>query len=208
MKNNTKNVTLENQIDNSTELKILEKKDLTSSNTEKSTFDSFLVDTNKTENIAKEDRNAEQTEKTGEKLTKKQEFINFLIFTLFSISAGIIQFVTFTLLFEVAKLWYWPCYLFALILSVIYNFTVNRKFTFKSATNIPIAMLKVLGYYVVFTPLSTWWGDALTKCGWNEYVILLGTMVINMITEFLFCRYFVYNNSINTKINKKSYSKK
>lgn len=93
---------------------------------------------------------------------------------------------------------YWPAYLIALLVSVLYNFTLNRRFTFKSAANIPIAMIKVLMYYAVFTPLSTWWGDALTAIGWNDYIVLAGTMIINFVTEFLYCRFFVYRNSIYT----------
>lgn len=131
-------------------------------------------------------------------LSTKQNTVQFLKFTLFSISAGIIQTVSFTLLNELTPFAYWPSYLIALILSVLYNFTVNRRFTFKSVANIPIAMLKVTGYYCVFTPLSTWWGDYLTKIGWNDYLVLAGTMIINFITEFLFCRFVVYRNSIDT----------
>jgi hypothetical protein len=59
-------------------------------------------------------------------------------------------------------------------------------------------MMKVIGYYLVFTPLSTWWGNALDVIGWNEYLILAITMVLNFITEFLFTRFVVYRNSINT----------
>lgn len=129
---------------------------------------------------------------------KKQEFIRFIKFVLCSISAGVIQTVTFTLLNEIAKFKYWPAYLIALVLSVVWNFTANRKFTFKSANNIPVAMTKVALFYVVFTPLSTWWGDALTNIGVNEYIVLIGTMVINFITEFLYQRFFVFKNSINT----------
>lgn len=132
------------------------------------------------------------------KLSKKQNAIQFFKFTLFSISAGLIQIGSFTLLNELAGLPYWPCYLFALILSVIYNFTINRRFTFKSTANYPLAMMKVFGYYCVFTPLSTWWGDALTDIAWNDYVVLIGTMAINFITEYLFTRYVVYRHSINT----------
>lgn len=136
--------------------------------------------------------------KTGVSLSTKENIIQFLKFTLFSISAGIVQAVSFAILNELTSFTYWPSYLIALILSVLYNFTVNRKLTFKSANNIPIAMLKVTGYYLVFTPLSTWWGDYLTKIGWNDYFVLVGTMLINFVTEFLFCRFVVYRNSINT----------
>ncbi|OQB20702.1 MAG: GtrA-like protein [Firmicutes bacterium ADurb.Bin182] len=133
-----------------------------------------------------------------EKLTGKQNIVQILKFTVFSASAGIIQFVSFTLMNEIFKLPYWPSYLIALMLSVLYNFTLNKRFTFKSAANVPIAMLKVAGFYLVFTPLSTWWGDALTGIGWNEYIVLLGTMLVNLACEYLFCRFFVYKGSMNT----------
>ena len=140
------------------------------------------------------------------KLTKKQEIINFIKFALFSISAGVIQIVAFTicseLIFHDAGNDYGVSYFIALFLSVLWNFTFNRKFTFKSAKNVPVAMLMVLGFYVVFTPLSIWWGVALTKAGWNEYLVLFFTMVINLALEFLYARYVVYRNSINTAVKK------
>ena len=132
------------------------------------------------------------------RLSKRQNIIQFLKFTVFSISAGIIQFASFTLMTECFHFKYWPSYLIALILSVLYNFTINRRYTFKSAANIPKAMLMVIGYYCVFTPLSTLWGDYLTGVKWNYYVVLIGTMIINFVTEFLFCRFVVYGKSINT----------
>jgi putative flippase GtrA len=128
----------------------------------------------------------------------RQNIVQFFKFTLFSISAGIVQTVSFSIMDLLTPFTYWPCYLVALILSVLYNFTVNRRFTFKSVANIPIAMLKITGYYCVFTPLSTWWGDYLTRNGWNDYLVLGGTMLVNFITEFLFSRFVVYRNSINT----------
>lgn len=128
------------------------------------------------------------------KLSTKENFIQFLKFTMFSISAGVIQIISFTTLNELTNFPYWPSYLIALTLSVIYNFTLNRRFTFKSANNIPIAMMMVLGYYCVFTPLSTWWGDALSRGGMNEYIILIATMLIN----FVFTRFVVFRKSINT----------
>ncbi len=143
--------------------------------------------------------NSENKSKSGKtKLTPKQTAIQVVKFVFFSAGAGIIQFVTFTLLNEVFKLEYMFCYLTALVLSVLYNFTFNRKFTFKSAANIPIAMLKVAAFYCVFTPLSTWWGTALTNAGVQEYLVLAGTMIINLVSEFLYCRFVVYRKSINT----------
>ncbi len=138
-------------------------------------------------------------ENSSQKLTKKQTLVQTIKFALFSVSAGLIQTVTFTLLNEIAHLKYWPSYLTALILSVLWNFTFNRKFTFKSATNIPIAMLKVAGFYCVFTPLSTWLGNICAETyGVNEYIVLAVTMITNLVTEYLFCRFVVYRNSMNT----------
>lgn len=130
----------------------------------------------------------------------RDNYLQMIKFTLFSLSAGIFQILSFTFLFEVIGFIYWPSYLVALTLSVLWNFTLNRKFTFKSASNIPIAMSKIAFFYLVFTPLSTWWGDALTKLNYNEYLILAVTMVSNLILEFLYTKYYVYRHSINTAI--------
>jgi putative flippase GtrA len=130
----------------------------------------------------------------------KKELFRTLKFTLFSASAGIIQVLSFTLLNEILHLEYWFSYLVALVLSVLWNFTLNRKYTFRSAANVPIAMLKVAAYYAVFTPLSTWWTAWLTgaNVGWNEYIVLVMTMIVNFATEFLYDRFFVFGKSIDT----------
>lgn len=133
--------------------------------------------------------------------------IQFIKFTLFSATAGIIQVASFSLLSELAHFPYWPAYLIALILSVIYNFTINRKLTFRSTTHYARAMLKIFGYYLVFTPLSTWWGDRLTSLDWNPYVVLIGTMLINFITEFLFSRFVVFRGTIDSIDRVKAESK-
>ncbi len=133
-----------------------------------------------------------------QKLTGRQKTWQFVKFALFSASAGIIQALAFTLLNEMTRLPYWPSYLIALVLSVVWNFTVNRRYTFKSTANIPKAMMLVFAYYVAFTPLSTWWGDALTKIGWDEYIVLGGTMIVNFATEFLFQSKVVFQKSMNT----------
>ena len=129
---------------------------------------------------------------------KKKEFWRTIKFTLFSISAGIIQTVAFELLDKVARLDYWISYLAALILSVLWNFTLNRKFTFYSAGNVPVAMLKVALFYLVFTPLSTWWGHALTGIGWNNDLVFVGTMLINFVTEYLYDRFVVFGKPLDT----------
>ncbi len=130
----------------------------------------------------------------------KKELLRTLKFVLFSISAGLIQVVSFTLMEEVLHLPHWLSYLVSLVLSVLWNFTLNRKFTFYSASNVPIAMLKVAGFYLVFTPLSTWWTAELTgpEIGWNEYLVLALTMIVNFVTEYLFQRFVVFGKSIDT----------
>ena len=103
-----------------------------------------------------------------------KEFVRVLKFTFFSISAGLIEMGSFALLNEFTYLPYWPCYLIALCLSVLWNFTLNRKFTFQSAANVPVAMAKVAAYYVVFTPLSTLLGNYLAgSLAWNEYLVTI-----------------------------------
>ena len=134
---------------------------------------------------------------------RKKELIRAVKFTLFSISAGIIQVLSFTLMNEVFAWSYRVCYFTALVLSVLWNFTLNRNITFRSASNVPIAMLKVAGFYLVFTPLSTWAGGALTEFGWNEYLVLALTMITNFVTEFLFDRFIVFGDSIDTAAKKK-----
>ena len=119
-------------------------------------------------------------------------------FTLFSVSAGVIQIVSFTLLNELLTMPYWPAYLISLVLSIIWNFTFNRRYTFKSAANVPVAMAKVFGFYVVFTPLSTWLGQLAETAGVNEYIVLAVTMIANFVLEFLFCKFVVYRNQEDT----------
>ena len=129
---------------------------------------------------------------------KRKELIRTLKFTLFSISAGLIQEGTFLLMYNVLHWDYWPSNLISLVLSVVYNFTVNRKFTFHSAANVPVAMAKVFGYYCVFTPLSTIGGEWLVKqCGWNGNLVQILTMLLNFVTEFLFTRFVVYGKQVD-----------
>ena len=132
------------------------------------------------------------------KKEKKTEFWRIVKFLFFSVSAGLIQIVSFTFLNELTDWSYWPCYLISLILSIVWNFTLNRKFTFKSAANVPVAMLKVLAYYAVFTPITTIGGNYLSETLlWNEYLVTAMNMVLNFVTEYLFQRFVVFRNSID-----------
>ncbi len=131
---------------------------------------------------------------------KRKELLRAVKFALFSASAGLIEMGVFALLNEITPWSYWPCYLIALVLSVLWNFTLNREFTFHSAANIPLAMLKVALYYAVFTPLSTLAGNWLAEdLGWNEYLVTALNMLVNFVTEFLYQRFFVFGRSIDTK---------
>lgn len=132
-------------------------------------------------------------------MQKKKELLRSLKFLLFSVSAGVIQILTFTLLNELARLPYWLSYLLALVLSVVWNFTLNRRYTFQSASNVPVAMLKVAAFYLVFTPASTWLEHVLTgSSGWNEYLVTAVNMVLNFVLEFLYDRFFVFRNTLDT----------
>ena len=129
-----------------------------------------------------------------------KELIRTIKFTLFSISAGAIQFGVFALLYDLLKLPYWPSYLTGLVLSVIWNFTLNRNFTFNSANNVPKAMTQVFLFYLVFTPVSTYLGNTLEASGWNGNIVTLIMMVLNFVTEYLYDRFYVFRDSIDTKV--------
>ena len=128
----------------------------------------------------------------------RKELLRAVKFTLFSISAGVIEIVSFSLLTELTVLPYWPCYLIALVLSVLWNFTFNRRYTFRSAGNVPKAMALVAVYYCVFTPLSTLGGNFLANLGWNEYLVTGLNMVVNFVTEFLYDKYVVFRGTVDT----------
>lgn len=130
---------------------------------------------------------------------EKKEILRAVKFTLFSISAGLIEIGSFALLNEIFHLDYWVSYLTALTLSVLWNFTLNRNFTFKSAGNVPKAMLKVALFYLVFTPITTWLEHYLTSLGWNEYLVTGINMVLNFVLEYFYQKYYVFKDSIDTK---------
>lgn len=130
---------------------------------------------------------------------KKKEAIRAIKFALFSVSAGIIEVLAFTLLTSLTNWPYWPRYLIALVLSVIWNFTLNRRYTFRSANNVPIAMLKIFAFYLVFTPTTTLLGNYLAEtCGWNDYLVTGLNMALNFVTEFLYDRFFVFGKTLDT----------
>ena len=153
----------------------------------------------------------ENEKKQLTKEEKRREIFRAVKYTLFAASAGIIEFGSFTLLTLIPELnpelnhsIYWIPALISLVLSVIWNFTFNRRYTFQSANNIPVAMLKVLAYYVVFAPLSIWLAQMylIDTLEWNEFLVKAIVMLVNFITEFLYQRFFVFRDSLDTRIKK------
>lgn len=142
-----------------------------------------------------EDYQAEQEKKDA----KREELKRTVKFVLFSISAGAIELGTFTVMYELLHWEYWVAYLIALVLSVVWNFTLNREFTFRSANNVPVAMLKVAAYYAVFTPATTLLGNYLEgTCGWEGTLVTILNMLLNFVTEYLYDRFVVFGKSIDT----------
>ena len=130
----------------------------------------------------------------------RKELLRKIKFTLFSISAGIIEIGIFTLLEKFTNFSYWACYLPALVASVIWNFTLNREYTFKSTVNIPKAMTLVFLFYLVFTPTSTIIGNYLAEeLHWNDFIVTGLNMLANFILEYLYDKYIVFRGNIDTK---------
>ena len=140
----------------------------------------------------------QKNRKLGYIVKDKKQLWQAVKFTLFSISAGVIQVGSFAVL-ELFIQDYWVPYLLSLTLSILWNFTLNRRYTFQSAANVPVAMAKVFGFYLVFTPLSTWLGNMAEGAGINDFVILIVTMLANFVLEFLFCKLVVYRGQENTR---------
>lgn len=140
----------------------------------------------------------------------KKEVIRAIKFALISASAGIVEIAVFTVLNEFTELKYWPCYLTALIASVLWNFTINRRYTFKSTKNVPRAMAMVFAFYIVFTPATTILGNYLAETlRWNEYLVTGINMMLNLVLEYLYDTFIVYrgemdNNDIAEKDREKA----
>lgn len=131
---------------------------------------------------------------------KRTEITRVALFVVFSVSAGVIELGSFALLNELTEWSYWPCYLIALTLSVLWNFTLNRRFTFRSTTNVPRAMALVALYYCVFTPATTLLGNYLAETLlWNEYLVTGINMALNLSTEYVYDRFVVFGKSVDTR---------
>ena len=149
-------------------------------------------------------KSAEENQLIQSQKTKKTQFLEILKFTAFSLSAGVIQILSFELLYSWIgwKVW-WPCYLISILLSVVWNFTFNRKFTFKSASNVPISMTLAILFYLPFIPASVFGGRALENAGWDGTLVTALMMVINFALEFLWDKFVVFNEKVTSKILRK-----
>lgn len=150
----------------------------------------------------------------------KKEVWRGVKFLLFSISAGAIQAISSLLLKLVildrvidpeATLTFiieQPTSTFiadtvGLALSILWNFTFNRKFTFRAANNVPIAMLLAFVFYVPFYPFQIWYvatiEEQLVNMGSWGFIIGLGTcMIINFVLEFLWQQFVVFRGKVDT----------
>ena len=145
-----------------------------------------------------DEKTVDTTPKQG-KSTKVKETLRVIKYALCAGSAGIIQFGSYTLLTETTGWPHWPCYLISLVLSVIWNFTLNRKFTYRSTNNVPKAMLQTFFFYLVFTPVTTFGGNWIVESlGVNRYIVEICTMALNFITEYLYQRFYVFRATIDT----------
>ena len=152
--------------------------------------------------MTEEMKNTEQEEKDAQ----REELKRTVKFVLFSISAGLIEIGSFELLNILTPWDYWVKHIISIVLSVLWNFTLNREFTFRSANNVPVAMLKVAAFYAAFIPVTTVLGDYLVKtCGWNDTIVKVLTMLLNFVTEYLYDRFVVFGKSIDT--NKRAQAK-
>ncbi len=131
-------------------------------------------------------------------LNSREGFKQAVKFTLLSISAGGIEALSFVALDALTPLPYEVKHVISIVLSVLWNFTLNRRYTFKSANNVPIAMLKVGLFYAMFIPLTAWLGRLAAGAGVNEYIIKGSTMLLNFVGEFLWWKLIVFRGSENT----------
>lgn len=126
----------------------------------------------------------------------KQSLWQMLKYAIFSISAGVIQegsfFLMFNVIFSVDEKFWLLCHIVSTVLSVLWNFTLNRKYTFKSVVNVPVAMLKVAAFYLVFLPVSGWLGDTAVAAGWNGNLMQILVMFANFVLEFLYFKFVVF----------------
>lgn len=163
-----------------------------------------------------------QAEKNAKK-EKRKGVMQFIKYALCAASAGIIQIVLFSILqavipsngktihfiVEDMDLVTFIATTVALCASILWNFTFNRKFTFKDAGNVPRAMILAFLFYVPFYPFQTWYVHTIKSL----LVEAIGTdgagiiaegsvMIINFALEFMWQKFVVFRKPKDKKENK------
>jgi len=129
-----------------------------------------------------------------------KELLRTIKFVLISMSAGLIQAGSYALLFYVLDTGWTIANFTSLALSIVWNFTFNRKFTFKSATNVPVAMVKAFAFYLWFYPAQYYLGQIflINNLGLNETLVQGITMVLNLALEYPWQKFFVFKGSVDS----------
>ena len=163
-----------------------------------------------------------QAEKNA-KREKRKGVMQFIKYALCAASAGIIQIVLFSILqavipsngktihfiVEDMDLVTFIATTVALCASILWNFTFNRKFTFKDAGNVPKAMILAFLFYVPFYPFQTWYVHTIKSLLVEAIgtdgagIIAEGTvMIINFALEFMWQKFVVFRKPKDKKENK------
>lgn len=163
-----------------------------------------------------------QAEKNA-KREKRKGVMQFIKYALCAASAGIIQIVLFSILqavipsngktihfiVEDMDLVTFIATTVALCASILWNFTFNRKFTFKDAGNVPKAMILAFLFYVPFYPFQTWYVHTIKSLLVEAIgtdgagIIAEGTvMIINFALEFMWQKFVVFRKPKDKQENK------
>ena len=126
----------------------------------------------------------------------KNGWLQFLQFVVVSLGAGVIEYATFALMTWIVpdnKTMLVAAEVTSVVLSCLFNFTVNRKYTFHSSSNIPLGML-LYGVYYAFlaTPAGVWFLLFLTQGGMHELLAKAVKMLVNFIFDYLFCKFILF----------------
>ncbi len=169
-----------------------------------------MVKNNPNTSISEGQQKAEIKETSGSQaapIKSREALKQALKFTLLSISAAGIEALSFIALDSLSRLPYDVKHVISIVLSVVWNFTLNRRYTFKSANNVPLAMMKVALFYLLFIPLTAWLGQWAAGAGIHEYLIKACTMILNFVGEFLWWKFIVFRGSENTNALAKNKAK-
>lgn len=176
------------------------------------TTDESIEETSETPKGILYETSLRQAEKNAKK-EKRKGVLQFIKYALCAASAGIIQLALFSILqavipqsgktirfiVEDMDLVTFISTTVALCASILWNFTFNRKFTFKDAGNVPKAMLLAFLFYVPFYPFQTWYVHTIKSLLLGPLstqasgIIAEGSvMVINFVLEFMWQKFVVF----------------